>query len=322
LPESGHSLLRLCRHRMCGLLGAALLTLIATASMAQAPGRQGAPQTYAPGGVLSCLNCHNQAPTNAVLGTAHGSRADTRGPFNDNDCETCHGPSSEHRRSRALPVSIQFEGGRAAWTAASVDTQNSVCLGCHENGLRTHWYSSEHQLADLACVSCHDIHTRRDPVLQPLLQADVCIDCHLEKRAQFSLRSHHPVREGLMTCSACHNPHGSGGERLLALDNVIDTCANCHAEKRGPFLWEHQPVSDDCTNCHNPHGSVTERLLVQRPPFLCQNCHQNAFHPSTLYSGDDVPPIGTAQQLLGQACLNCHSQVHGSNHPSGARLTR
>jgi hypothetical protein len=26
--------------------------------------------------------------------------------------------------------------------------------------------------------------------------------------------------------------------------------------------------------------------------------------------------------MLGKNCLNCHSQVHGSNHPSGARLTR
>jgi hypothetical protein len=26
--------------------------------------------------------------------------------------------------------------------------------------------------------------------------------------------------------------------------------------------------------------------------------------------------------MLGKNCLNCHSQIHGSNHPSGARLTR
>jgi DmsE family decaheme c-type cytochrome len=299
-----------------------LLMLVATWSAAQAPARSRAQQSYAPGGAVSCLGCHNQPPANAVLGTAHGTRADPRGPFTDHDCETCHGPSSEHRRSRALPVGIQFDGGQADWPAASVEVQNSVCLGCHDNGLRTHWGGSEHQLADIACISCHDIHTQRDPVLEKLTQPDVCGDCNLEKRAQFSLRSHHPVREGLMTCTDCHNPHGSGGERLLAFDNVTQTCTNCHAEKRGPFLWEHQPVSDDCTNCHNPHGSVAERLLVQSPPFLCQGCHQDAFHPSTLYSGDDIPPVGAAQQLLGQSCMNCHSQVHGSNHPSGVRLTR
>ena len=31
-----------------------------------------------------------------------------------------------------------------------------------------------------------------------------------------------------------------------------------------------------------------------------------------------------AQQeaLLGRSCSNCHTQVHGSNHPSGVQLTR
>jgi hypothetical protein len=34
-------------------------------------------------------------------------------------------------------------------------------------------------------------------------------------------------------------------------------------------------------------------------------------------------PGGTANQnVLGKNCMNCHGQVHGSNHPSGARLTR
>jgi hypothetical protein len=26
--------------------------------------------------------------------------------------------------------------------------------------------------------------------------------------------------------------------------------------------------------------------------------------------------------LLGRNCMNCHPKIHGSNHPSGARLTR
>jgi len=31
---------------------------------------------------------------------------------------------------------------------------------------------------------------------------------------------------------------------------------------------------------------------------------------------------GTSRFLLGGSCLNCHSQVHGSNHPSGYQLMR
>ena len=137
--------------------------------------------------------------------------------------------------------------------------------------------------------------------------------------------STHPIREGKMSCSGCHNPHGSNGPKLLTKNTVNETCYTCHAEKRGPFLWEHAPAREDCTNCHKPHGSVNASLLKQRVPWLCQQCHLTAFHPSTAYSGTGLPgatlPSG-AQQLLGKGCTNCHSEVHGSNHPSGVRKTR
>jgi hypothetical protein len=29
-----------------------------------------------------------------------------------------------------------------------------------------------------------------------------------------------------------------------------------------------------------------------------------------------------SQFLVGSACLNCHAQIHGSNHPSGQALMR
>jgi DmsE family decaheme c-type cytochrome len=158
--------------------------------------------------------------------------------------------------------------------------------------------------------------------LTKIEQPQVCFGCHQDKRAQVNRRSHHPIEEGKVVCSDCHNSHGSPSIRLLARNSVNETCYQCHAEKRGPFLWEHQPVREDCTNCHNPHGSNQESLLNVRTPYLCQQCHQEAFHPSSLYSGTGIPPLGAAQQLLGKGCLNCHSKVHGSNHPSGSRLTR
>jgi hypothetical protein len=57
-------------------------------------------------------------------------------------------------------------------------------------------------------------------------------------------------------------------------------------------------------------------------PLLCQQCHMSAFHPSTAYVGPD-PSVGRADiHLVAKGCLNCHSEVHGSNHPSGVRFTR
>jgi DmsE family decaheme c-type cytochrome len=109
---------------------------------------------------------------------------------------------------------------------------------------------------------------------------------------------------------------------MLTRNTVNETCYDCHAEKRGPFLWEHAPVREDCTNCHTPHGSNYENLLTARQPWMCQQCHAANFHPSGIYSGTGIPPDGADQRMLGKQCLNCHSQIHGSNHPSGIRLTR
>jgi DmsE family decaheme c-type cytochrome len=109
---------------------------------------------------------------------------------------------------------------------------------------------------------------------------------------------------------------------MLVKATVNETCYTCHAEKRGPFLWEHPPAREDCTNCHTPHGSIHTPLLKARAPWLCQQCHLAPMHPSTAYSGTGVPPRGAAQQILANSCMNCHSQVHGTNHPSGPRNTR
>jgi DmsE family decaheme c-type cytochrome len=138
--------------------------------------------------------------------------------------------------------------------------------------------------------------------------------------AAFWKPSRHPLREGKMACTSCHSPHGSTAPASLVRNTVNETCTGCHSEKRGPFLWEHQPVTEDCHNCHDPHGSVQPSLLKARAPFLCQQCHEAAGHPSSPATPQGLP--GRSAFLLGGACLNCHSQVHGSNHPSGRALMR
>jgi hypothetical protein len=62
--------------------------------------------------------------------------------------------------------------------------------------------------------------------------------------------------------------------------------------------------------------------LTARQPWLCQQCHATSIHSSSPFSGTGIPPSGADERILGKQCMNCHTQVHGSNHPSGARLTR
>jgi hypothetical protein len=63
-------------------------------------------------------------------------------------------------------------------------------------------------------------------------------------------------------------------------------------------------------------------MLTSRAPLLCQSCHSQSGHPSIAYDADGLPAGTPSQFLLGQSCMNCHVQVHGSNHPSGSKLMR
>jgi DmsE family decaheme c-type cytochrome len=255
--------------------------------------------------------------------TKHAVVADPRTPFAQERCASCHGPSVEHSRGARRHRPDRVFGNHA--TSSPPAEQNGACLACHESGMRLHWRGSQHQRQDLACTSCHTLHTDHDKVLARPTQIDVCLGCHKEKRAELHRPSTHPLLDGQMACSDCHNPHGSNGPTLLVGATLNETCYRCHAEKRGPFLWEHAPVREDCGNCHRPHGSTQTALLKARVPWLCQECHLAPQHPSSAYSGTGLPTAATpsgAQQLLGKGCLNCHSQVHGSNHPSGVRKTR
>jgi len=52
------------------------------------------------------------------------ARADPRSPFNDHDCESCHGASPEHLRDEKLPVAVVFDGTTAAVATSGIDIQN------------------------------------------------------------------------------------------------------------------------------------------------------------------------------------------------------
>lgn len=179
-----------------------------------------------------------------------------------------------------------------------------------------------HQQEELSCDSCHKSHANPDPALHADTQLSMCLDCHTRQQAELRLPSRHPILEGKTACVDCHNPHGASTEAALEQPTLNDNCYSCHQEKRGPHLWAHPPVDEDCSLCHRPHGSVNARLLTARTPFLCQQCHSAAFHPSQLSSAAAGNSGSTNLYVLGKNCMNCHSQVHGSNHPSGARLAR
>ena len=249
-----------------------------------------------------CANCHANALV--IWGGKHGTKADSRAPVSVG-CLMCHGDPSEHVKNPTNPMPRRFSKMPSA-------EKNEVCLTCHQGRTRIHWESSAHQRNDVACTSCHQLHVAADPVRDKLTQSDVCFACHKDIRALINRPSRHPIREGLVACSDCHNAHGSVGPSMVVRDNVNDTCYACHMEKRGPFVRTHQPVQENCALCHNPHGTTNPNLLKVRSPFLCQECHEPTSHRGNVAN---LAGTSTGANALARGCLNCHTNIHGTNNP-------
>src|SRR5262249_26798985 len=276
------------------------------------------PPGYA--GAETCKGCH--AEQYEKFSHTKMGRLFLHQPRNTSEslgCENCHGPGKEHADAgggRGVGGMITF----AKNDKTPVEERNAMCLTCHTQGERVFWKGSPHEMRDLACTSCHTVmeNVSAKSQLKKETELETCGTCHTQKRAAQMRSSHMPLREGKMTCTSCHNAHGTVTPALLKENSLNDTCYTCHAEKRGPFLWTHPPVQESCANCHDPHGSNHEKMLKVAKPRLCQQCHIETRHPTNPYGTDP----GSLKFVLGRSCSNCHVNIHGSNHPSGFAFTR
>lgn len=276
-------------------------------------------------GDAACRSCHPQI-AEPFAKTVHGVLLDSgqRAGLEAARCESCHGSGEAHVAAAGgkVPAGAGPSGWRDFKGAGGAARENETCLGCHQGGGQTHWSSSVHARGEGRCSNCHDVHREvsKDHLLARRSEAELCSSCHLLPRSQMRKSAHMPARsgavgDGFMTCSTCHQPHGTPTKGLLSAHTVNDSCTSCHAEKRGPFLNEHAPVREDCLNCHDPHGSLNRGMLKVAGPRLCQSCHTATLHPSNARGSN-------ARMVIGRNCLQCHQKIHGSNHPSGSAFTR
>jgi DmsE family decaheme c-type cytochrome len=285
----------------------------------QAAAQAGAPAQAAEYvGSDTCTTCHSDKEQ-SLKGTPHSQAANPRTPAATHGCESCHGPGKAHVDDDAKGHINKF--GQMKPAAIS-----ETCLSCHNRGVHAGWENSKHAQRDLTCTTCHSVHSPKSAARQLVKPTEtaLCQTCHrLQVTKTERAVAHMPVREGKLSCSSCHNPHGSitNVKALKTGNSVAELCETCHAEMRGPTLFEHAPVRENCATCHDPHGSSNDRMLVVRMPMLCQRCHVASSHPSSVYDNNAIT-VKKSNRMFGRSCMNCHQMIHGSNHPSGQFFMR
>ena len=237
------------------------------------------------------------------------------------NCESCHGPGSLAidglTREKAQADAALGKKTKCDYKTL-IDINNLpapakslLCLKCHTANATFNlhnWNASSHNIADVSCSDCHPSHASHNLKVRLRETAQLCYKCHQDVKAAFSLPNRHPVPEGKVFCTDCHDTHGGSAGKNLRGDTVKAACVQCHAEKEGPFLFEHADTMEDCRACHTPHGSVNNNLLVLREPFLCLQCHT-----THRISSATTPE---SKRAFYARCTDCHSRIHGTDLPS------
>ena len=258
------------------------------------------------------------------------------------------------RTLRRLTTNSVLFGGLAVWTlflvgcvmvdralvapphiAGATYVGSKACSECHAEVTSAFHDATHAKLiapggngTEIGCEACHgagSIHVKAGggagSIINPRTAPETCYQCHLDKRAEFNLPSSHPVKNGQMSCSDCHEPHSGNAVTTGGANHagINDTCLKCHNAQAGPYAFEHEAVREGCITCHSPHGSVNPRMLKTTNANLCQQCHSQTQTAAgvILIGGRDH-----AGSLNRGTCwtAGCHEGVHGSHVNNSLRF--
>jgi DmsE family decaheme c-type cytochrome len=258
----------------------------------------------APRASTICLDCHEGYDAGLARTPHHLDAAE--GPESAVACTDCHGGDARHyEEDPALYPMLNP-------STLGADTVAVICAACHVNSHQQNMEEKNvHLLHDVSCTACHGVHESVTDGLLRAAEPGLCVECHQSAEGAFAAPYRHPVYDGVMTCSDCHQTLDVT-RRDLSL-NGTNVCMGCHAEFKGPFPFEHQATVDysteegACITCHAPHGSAQPRMLLQpyEPPHyqLCSSCHAVPLHNQNTFHGTT---------WAGVPCNDCHTDIHGS----------
>ncbi len=186
-----------------------------------------------------CAPCHNMSPDKTALAAAgpqnpcascHArklNQSHVHGPAGVWSCTYCHQPDS--RPSRYQPRQGDAE----------------ICNECHADKvreIRTNKFLHGPVEAGM-CLICHDPHASAEIAQLPVPINRLCLSCH----AQVGKGTHvlrgvsgkgHPLDRvadpsrpsRIMSCTACHNPHGGASEVYFQGGHTarFALCGSCH----------------------------------------------------------------------------------------------
>lgn len=245
----------------------------------------------------SCLLCHTTGWNTSKAN--HGAdEVEYRKNLLGIQCESCHGPGSEHVKGGGDPSKI------------TMDYSAELCGSCHTGGHHPtydEWEESDHAKALVSlkgsshasdhCLECHsaDYWYDRTVTLSSAKEGITCVMCHFAHGSNFE---HQLREEGEKLCGLCHtaegsqppsSPHHPQDEMLLGIGGyewpqggpyrntahtyeIEERCMKCHMYTKGyeseenPAITGHswKPNVEVCRECHkgaknfNIHGAQTK----------------------------------------------------------------
>lgn len=247
-----------------------------------------------PGKQAFCYNCHTVSQNGNVRTGASGWAAVQNAAYQDVQCESCHGPGLQH---------VEEPDRQSTWpiARAHVTDTTASCASCHA-GLHhpfvEDWRRSGH--ANVVTSAASNV-------------ASGCNACHDGKAfiaASGDRTNYAEKNDGQpfpVTCSVCHDPHGSENSKSLryAIDDPSpenNLCMRCHIRRVEPA-----PGSSQGARPHAPQGAVllgvagyrpdgfvydTAAVLTthasQRNPRLCAGCHVQNYTVNDASTGQFV----------------------------------